>query len=81
LSKNNSLTRQRIKTDIQYARAHTPALASVLMSDHVRTGDSLDLPVPFPQSWPQTVSYIYAGREEMLTDEVRLNIWYLGGKP
>lgn len=65
--------------DLEYARSYLPVLAALLLSGHVREGDALDLPLPHPHAWPQTVSHVYAGREP-LTPAVRENILYLGGK-
>ncbi|PFH57804.1 hypothetical protein XA68_14548 [Ophiocordyceps unilateralis] len=63
-----------------YARAHLPVLASILMSDLVRSGDKIDLPMPHPRVWTETAAFVYTGEETLLTDEVKQNIRYLGGK-
>lgn len=62
----------------QYAISALPALATILISGHVRSGDIIYLPVPHAESWPQTVRYIYTG-EGALTTAMRENIIYLGG--
>lgn len=67
------------KSDIQYARAHLPVLAALMLSGHVRVKDTIDLPIPHPEAWQTTVAYVYTGQVE-LTDAVRENILYLGGK-
>ncbi|KAK5992692.1 hypothetical protein PT974_06107 [Cladobotryum mycophilum] len=64
----------------RYARAQLPALAAIMMSDKVRRGDTIDLPVPHPGAWAETVGYVYTGEEELLTWLVRENILYLGGR-
>lgn len=64
--------------DTQYAISALPALATILISGHVRSGDIIYLPVPHAESWPQTVRYIYTG-EGTLTTAMRENIIYLGG--
>ncbi|CAK7203585.1 hypothetical protein SEUCBS139899_006322 [Sporothrix eucalyptigena] len=56
-----------------------PALAAIILSRHVEAGDVIELPLPHPESWPQTVSHVYHGRAE-LTDKIRKNIEHLGGK-
>ena len=56
-----------------------PVLAALLLSGHVREGDVLDLPLPYPQAWPQTIAHVYTGRGE-LGWAARENILYLGGK-
>jgi hypothetical protein len=65
--------------DLEYARSYLPVLAALLLSGHVREGDVLDVPIPHPQAWTQTVAYVYTGRGD-LTDPIRENIIYLGGK-
>ncbi|KAH6609197.1 hypothetical protein Trco_002543 [Trichoderma cornu-damae] len=65
---------------IQYARAQLPALAAIMMSDTVRRGDTIELALPHPRAWPETVAYVYTGEEELLTKHARENILYLGGK-
>lgn len=47
----------------------------------MRQGATIDLPMPFPGSWLETVSYMYTGNEELLSERVKHNIWYLGGHP
>ncbi|CAK7219036.1 hypothetical protein SCUCBS95973_003687 [Sporothrix curviconia] len=57
-----------------------PALAAVILSRFAKAGDVIELPLPHPGAWGQTISYVYHSRGE-LTDHVRENIQYLGGKP
>ncbi|KAI1145573.1 hypothetical protein F4825DRAFT_240662 [Nemania diffusa] len=61
-----------------YAISKLPALAALLTSGHVHSGDVVYLPVPHAESWPQTVRYVYTGEGE-LTAAMRENINYLGG--
>ncbi|KOS19140.1 hypothetical protein ESCO_000521 [Escovopsis weberi] len=63
-----------------YARAQLPALAAIMMSDRVGRGDTIDLATPHPGAWSETVAYVYTGEAELLTDPVRDNILYLGGR-
>lgn len=56
-----------------------PALGMFLTSDHVKRGDVIYLPVPCAKAWPQTVRYVYTRRGE-LTEAMRQNILYLGGR-
>lgn len=51
-----------------------------MMCEQVRPGDRIDLPVPHPKAWTETAAYVYTGEEELLTEQVRQNILYLGGK-
>ena len=56
-----------------------PALAAIILSNHAKAEDLIELPLPHPDAWPQTISYVYHSHGE-LTDHVRQNIEYLGGK-
>lgn len=38
----------------------------------------IELPLPHPEAWPQTVSYVYKSHGK-LTEEVQRNILHLGG--
>ncbi|KAJ8125914.1 hypothetical protein O1611_g7724 [Lasiodiplodia mahajangana] len=62
-----------------YAISCLPALAALLTSGHIHSGDVIYLPVPHAESWPQTVRYVYTGEGE-LTAAMRENILYLGGR-
>jgi hypothetical protein len=65
---------------LQYARSQLPALAAVMLSGRVRRGDTIELATPHPTAWPSTIAYVYTGERELLTENVRENILYLGGK-
>ncbi|KAI1282729.1 hypothetical protein F5Y07DRAFT_196090 [Xylaria sp. FL0933] len=67
-----------IPLHLHYTVSTLPALAVLLTSGHVRSGDVIYLPVPHAESWPQTVHYVYTGQGE-LTTAIRENIVYLGG--
>ncbi|KAK0657712.1 hypothetical protein B0T16DRAFT_67459 [Cercophora newfieldiana] len=65
---------------IRYACAYLPVLAALIYSGHVKDPrDIIDLPMPHPQVWKRTVAYVYTGQGE-LTDAIKQNILYLGGK-
>jgi len=49
-----------------------------MLSGHVRKGDAIDLPIPRPESWKETVTYIYTGAKTP-SPAVRENITYLAG--
>ncbi|KAM0441006.1 hypothetical protein ACHAPT_000311 [Fusarium lateritium] len=66
-------------TDLEYARTYLPVLAAIILSEIVRPGDTIELPLPHPRAWEDTVAYIYTGRVA-LTEPIRQNIVYLGGK-
>ncbi|KAH8753950.1 hypothetical protein BGZ57DRAFT_945087 [Hyaloscypha finlandica] len=63
---------------IEYALHYVPVLAALMLSGHVRKGDTIDLPIPHPESWKETVTYIYTGCE-IPSAAVRKNISYLAG--
>ncbi|AEO69991.1 9302b175-5bc5-44b2-9144-4febcefeff90 [Thermothielavioides terrestris] len=64
---------------LKYARAFFPVLAALLYSGHIQKGDIIDLPLPYPEAWFQTVAHVYTGQGE-LTEAMKQNILYLGGK-
>ncbi|KAL2270830.1 hypothetical protein VTJ83DRAFT_201 [Remersonia thermophila] len=68
-----------VPVDLQYAKAFFPVLAALLYSGHIHRGDIVDLPMPFPEVWAQTVAHVYTGQGD-LTEPMRQNIVYLGGK-
>jgi hypothetical protein len=54
-----------------------------MLSGHVKKGDTMDLPVPSPESWSDTIAYIYMGNNmgrEAVTTCMRDNILHLWGK-
>ncbi|KAM0521077.1 hypothetical protein ACHAPE_002549 [Trichoderma viride] len=69
-----------VPMSLLYARSQLPALAAVMMSGEVRRGDMIQLAMPHPSEWPSTIAHVYTGERELLTEEVRENILYLGGK-
>ncbi|KAI9171669.1 hypothetical protein HJFPF1_01156 [Paramyrothecium foliicola] len=69
-----------IPVDIHFARAHLPALASIMLSDQVKSGSTIELPMPHPSAWKNTILYVYTQREDLATQQVKRNILYLGGK-
>jgi hypothetical protein len=68
-----------LTTDLRYARAYLPVLAALIYSGHIKPRDIIDLPLPHPQVWTRSVAYVYTGQGE-LTDAMKQNILYLGGK-
>ncbi|KAL7926886.1 hypothetical protein ACQKWADRAFT_92216 [Trichoderma austrokoningii] len=69
-----------IPMSLQYARLQLPGLAAIMLSGRVRRGDTIELAMPHPSAWPATAVYIYTGERELLTQSVKENIMYLGGK-
>jgi len=60
-------------------RACLPVLAALILSGHIRKGDAIDVPLPHPEAWAQTVAYVYTGQSE-LTGAMKQNILQLGGR-
>lgn len=69
-----------VDLDFPYARCSLPVLAAIIMSNQVRVGDTIELPLPQPEAWAETVAWVYTGEEELMTDKVRENVQYLGGR-
>lgn len=68
-----------MRTDITYARFNLPLLAALIVSGHICKGDTVVLPMPHPEVWRLTVAYVYTG-QVVLTESMKKNILYLGGK-
>lgn len=66
--------------DLVYARTQLPVLAAIIMSDRVPRGDLIEIPLPFPRAWLETVAFVYTGNEEFATAQVKQNVLYLGGR-
>jgi hypothetical protein len=49
-----------------------------MLSGHVRKGDTIDLPVPYPEAWCDMITYIYTGKGEITTG-MKENILFLAG--
>jgi hypothetical protein len=64
--------------DVEYALHYLPVLAALMLSGHVRKRDGIDLPLPYPEAWRETIAYIYTRKGEM-TAAMADNIWYLAG--
>ncbi|KAM0504319.1 hypothetical protein ACHAP8_002726 [Fusarium lateritium] len=63
---------------LDYARKYLPVLAAVILSELVQPGDTVEVPLPHPRAWEDTVTHVYTGRNP-LTEPIRQNIMYLGG--
>ncbi|KAF8243826.1 hypothetical protein K440DRAFT_663872 [Wilcoxina mikolae CBS 423.85] len=66
---------------IEYALYRVPLLAAILLSGHVRKGDTVEVPVPHPGVWKAVMEWVYTGRgcvvdNRMLAD----NLQYLGAR-
>lgn len=69
-----------IHTDIEYAMHYLPVLAALMLSGHVRKRDVIELPLPRPEAWLQTVAWIYTGKPESGDPAIKENVLYLGGR-
>ncbi|KAL7817407.1 hypothetical protein V8C26DRAFT_399044 [Trichoderma gracile] len=78
--KARGLQSMGVPMNLDYARASLPALAAIIMSDRVKRGDMIDLALPQPEAWPETVAYVYTGNTVFLSAKARENVIYLGGK-
>ncbi len=50
-----------------------------MLSGHVRKGDTIEIPCPYPEAWAETVGWIYTGKE-VVGEKARENLEYLGGR-
>ncbi|KAJ8066101.1 hypothetical protein OCU04_005192 [Sclerotinia nivalis] len=64
---------------IEYALHYLPVLAALMLSGHIRKGDSIDLPLPSPKAWIDTIAYVYTGQGEV-TLAMKENILFLAGR-
>ncbi|KEY71161.1 hypothetical protein S7711_00985 [Stachybotrys chartarum IBT 7711] len=72
--------RRYLPVDRRFARAHLPALASLMLNAGVQFAEQIELPMPHPDAWLNTLLYIYTSDGSFLTGLVEQNILYLGGK-
>jgi len=64
---------------IEYALYRAPLLAAILLSGHVGKGDTVEVPMPYPEVWAEVVVWVYTGRGTM-TEILAENVEYLGGQ-
>lgn len=50
-----------------------------MLSGHIRNGDFIDLPLPSPEAWVDTIAYVYTGQGE-ITPAMKENISFLAGR-
>ncbi|OAA81226.1 hypothetical protein LEL_00771 [Akanthomyces lecanii RCEF 1005] len=89
---NQALASRRPRKSTKTTSAKTPTrmreefiptgipMPAIIMSNQVRVGDTIELPLPQPEAWAETVAWVYTGEEELMTDKVRENVQYLGGR-
>ncbi len=66
---------------MEYALKYLPILGLLMLSGHVRKGDTIDLPMPHPEAWNETATYAYTGyqRKDGLSEGAKENILHLAG--
>ncbi|TQV96239.1 hypothetical protein V2A60_003331 [Cordyceps javanica] len=72
-----------IPMHLQYARHYLPILASIIMQgQHYYGGtfERIELPMPHPTAWAETVAWVYTGEATLVTDQVRENVKHFGGR-
>ncbi|EDN96123.1 predicted protein [Sclerotinia sclerotiorum 1980 UF-70] len=75
----NATNSNQAAVPIQYALHYLPVLAALMLSGHIRKGDSIDLPLPSPKVWIDTIAYVYTGQGEV-TLAMKENIVFLAGR-
>jgi hypothetical protein len=63
---------------MDYALKYLPVLGLLMLSGHIRKGDTIDLPLPHPEAWNETIAYVYTGWGK-LDEAIRANMEYLAG--
>lgn len=65
---------------IEYAIYRAPLLGAILLSEFVQKGDTVEVPVPWPEVWEETVVAIYTGaaQRDNIAGRVRANLMFLG---
>ena len=70
--------------DTEYAAYRVPLLGAILVSGFVKTGDTIEVPLPWPELWEETVVEIYTGgvgtKGSSINSKVRGNLEFLGWK-
>lgn len=54
----------------------------MLLCEHVKRGDVVEIPLPFPEVWEEVVEWVYtgAGADADVSEKVRETVEYLGGR-
>jgi hypothetical protein len=64
--------------DVDYALKYLPILGAIMLSGYIRRGDTIDIPLPHPEAWSDTIAYVYTGAGEA-SDAIRANVAFLAG--
>ncbi|KAF8446955.1 hypothetical protein BGX38DRAFT_1192332 [Terfezia claveryi] len=62
---------------IEYATYRVPLLGAILLSGFAQKGDTVEVPVPWPEVWEETVVGIYLGGG-LVAEKVKDNLEFLG---
>ncbi|OAA68810.1 hypothetical protein ISF_03185 [Cordyceps fumosorosea ARSEF 2679] len=69
-----------VPMNFYYALCRVPVLAAIILSGKVSFGDTIVVPMPYPEAWAETVAWVYTGEEKLLADKVAQNARFLGGQ-
>ncbi|OBT67055.1 hypothetical protein VE03_04542 [Pseudogymnoascus sp. 23342-1-I1] len=61
-----------------YALKYLPILGAIMLSGYIRRGDTIDMPLPHPEAWSETVAYVYTG-VGAVSDAIKANVAHLAG--
>lgn len=63
---------------MDYALKYLPILGAIMLSGYIRRGDTIDMPLPHPEAWSDTVAYVYTGAG-LASDAIKANVAHLAG--
>ncbi|KFY89065.1 hypothetical protein V500_05963 [Pseudogymnoascus sp. VKM F-4518 (FW-2643)] len=63
---------------MDYALKYLPILGAIMLSGYIRRGDTIDIPLPHPEAWSDTVAYVYTGAGTA-SDAIKANVAHLAG--
>ncbi|OBT90298.1 hypothetical protein VE02_03355 [Pseudogymnoascus sp. 03VT05] len=63
---------------MDYALKYLPILGAIMLSGYIRRGDTIDIPIPYPEAWSDTVAYVYTGTGAV-SDAIKANVAHLAG--
>jgi hypothetical protein len=63
---------------MDYALKYLPILGAIMLSGYIRRGDTIDMPLPHPEAWSDTVAYVYTGAGAV-SDAIKANVAHLAG--
>ncbi|KFY15940.1 hypothetical protein V492_01666 [Pseudogymnoascus sp. VKM F-4246] len=63
---------------MDYALKYLPLLGAIMLSGYIRRGDTIDIPLPYPDAWSDTVAHVYTGAG-VASDAIKANVAHLAG--